>query len=233
VRVRWVPAGTEALFAGANYSVVGALPPLAARRRLNRGFEGLALSPDGTRLHLAFQSPLAHPGDEVGRRARHVRLWTLDVTTGALLAEHLYLLDNPESFRRDNDAADVDRADIKLCDIMALRGGRLLILERVSATAKLYAAKLDLDRVLPPDWGDPQTRPTLEELSARDALALPVVDKHLLFSTDDHPEIGPDLEGLTLLDDRTILLVNDNDFGVEGAATRFWRVELATPIEGA
>jgi hypothetical protein len=230
VRVRWVPAGTEALFAGANYPIVGALPPLAARRRLNRGFEGLALSPDGSRLHLAFQSPLAHPGDNVGRLARHVRLWTLDATTGALLAEHLYRLDKPETFRCDNNIGDVDRADIKLCDVAVLRGDRLLILERVSATAKLYVVTLDPDRVLPPVWGDPQTRPTLEELSARDALDLPVVDKHLLFSTDDHPEIGPDLEGLTLLDDQTMLLVNDNDFGVEGAATRFWRVELATPI---
>jgi hypothetical protein len=162
-----------------------------------------------------------------------VRLWTLHATTGALLAEHLYPLDRPKTFRRDNDAGDVDRADIKLCDMMALRGNRLLILERVSATAKRYVATLDPDSVIPPVWSDPQTRPTLEELSARDALDLPVVAKHLLFSTDDHPEIGPDLEGLTLLDDRTILLVNDNDFGVEGTATRFWRVELATPIEGA
>jgi len=62
-------------------------------------------------------------------------------------------------------------------------------------------------------------------------LDLPIVDRHLLFSTGD-PEIGPDLEGLTLLDDRMILLVNDNELGVEGAATRFWRVKLARPIEG-
>jgi hypothetical protein len=84
-----VPAGTEALFAGANYPMVGALPPLAAQRRLNRGFEGLALSPDESRLHLAFESPLAHPGDDVSGRARHVQLWTLDATIGALVAEHL------------------------------------------------------------------------------------------------------------------------------------------------
>lgn len=53
-----------------------------------------------------------------------------------------------------------------------------------------------------------------------------MVGKQLLFCSDDHPEIGPDLEGLTMLDDHTLLLVNDNDFGVEGVATRFWRVKL-------
>jgi hypothetical protein len=106
------------------------------------------------------------------------------------------------------------------------------MLERVSATAKLYVVTLNPDRVLPPVWCDAQTRPTLEELSAREALDLPVVDEDMLFSTDDPPEIGPDLEGLALLEDRMILLVNDNDFGVEGATTRFWRLEFATLIEG-
>lgn len=57
----------------------------------------------------------------------------------------------------------------------------------------------------------------------------PVLDKRLLFTTDDHPDIDPDLEGMALLDRRT-LLVNDNDFGTEGVATRFWRVELSEPL---
>jgi len=73
--------------------------------------------------------------------------------------------------------------------------------------------------------------PGIEELSADDALELPSVEKHRLFSTDDHPEIGPDLEGVAVLDAHTLLLVNDNDFGVEGASTRFWRVELDDRID--
>lgn len=230
VVARWVPAGTETLFEGAGYAVVGALPALAARRRLNRGFEGLSLSPDGRRIHLAFQSPLAHPDDHAGRRARHVRLWTLDAATGSLLAEHLYPLDRPKSFIRDNEKGDVDRADVKLCDVATLGGNRLLVLERVSATAKLYLATLDPTRALAPEWSDPATRPTIEELSADDALGLPVLDKHLLLSTDDHHGIGADLEGLALLDERTIVLVNDNDFGVEDAPTRFWRIKLDEPL---
>ncbi|MFD1951685.1 esterase-like activity of phytase family protein [Sphingomonas arantia] len=226
VLARWVPAGTEALFDGAGYPIVGALPALAARRRLNRGFEGLALSPDGTRLHVAFQSPLAHPNEDAGRRARHVRLWTLDTSTGALLAERLYPLDRPRSFDRDRAQGDVERADVKLCDLALADDGRLIVLERISASAKLYAVILDDDTILDPSWHDPATTPTLEQLSADDALDLPVLAKTLIFSTDDHPEIGADIEGIALIDAQTILLVNDNDFGVEGAPTRFWRIEL-------
>jgi hypothetical protein len=226
VRARWVPAGSEPLFAGARYPIVGALPALAARRRLNRGFEGLALSHDGKRLHLAFQSPLAHPDDRAGRDARHVRLWTIATDDGALLSEHLYPLDAPRSFRRDADHDKVERADVKLCDIAMLEDGRLLVLERISKTAKLYRVTLDPARALAPIWCDPATRPTIEQASADDPLPLAMLDKHLLFSTDEHPDIGADLEGVAILDESTILLVNDNDFGIEGAPTRFWRVEL-------
>ena len=37
---RWVPAGREGDFTGADYPVRGVLPAIAAQRRLNRGFEG-------------------------------------------------------------------------------------------------------------------------------------------------------------------------------------------------
>ena len=51
-----------------------------------------------------------------------------------------------------------------------------------------------------------------------------------MFSTDDHPEICADLEGMILLDTNELLLSNDSDFGIEGAETQFWRVSLATTI---
>ncbi|HEX8389452.1 MAG TPA: esterase-like activity of phytase family protein, partial [Sphingomonas sp.] len=41
VIARWVPEGCEALFEGGRYPVLGVLPAIAARRRLNRGFEAL------------------------------------------------------------------------------------------------------------------------------------------------------------------------------------------------
>ena len=53
-----------------------------------------------------------------------------------------------------------------------------------------------------------------------------VLAKRLVLSSDDLPELGADLEGVAVLSARSLLIVNDNDFGIEGVATRFWRVDL-------
>lgn len=202
VEARWVPEGEGSALAGAAYRVEAVLPTLSARRRLNRGFEALALSPDETRLHVFLQSPLASE-DEVDAEGRGpARLWTLDARTGASLAEHFYPLDAPETFRRDAEAGPVGTDDLKISEAVSLGGDQLLVLERISATSKLYRVTLN----------------------AR------VLTKTLVLSTDDWPQIDADLEGLALLSDRDLLLSTDNDFGVEGRETAFYRVKFAVPL---
>ena len=230
VRARWVPHGTEASFAGAPYPVEAVLPPLAAARHVNRGFEAIALSDDGARLHLAFQSPLAHPDQQAHAAAAHVRLWTIDTSAGVLLAQYLYPLDEPTSFRRDSAKEPVQRSDIKVSELLCVGANRLLVLERGSETTKLYLVQLDPTCVLTDEHAVAETRPTVEELSAGGSLDLPVLAKRLLLSTDEHPEVSADLEGMVMLDERTLLLVNDNDFGIEDVGTAFWRIELPQPL---
>jgi hypothetical protein len=55
---------------------------------------------------------------------------------------------------------------------------------------------------------------------------VPVLAKTLVLSTDDAPEVDRDVEGMVVLSPHELLLVNDNDFSVEGVRTRFWRVRL-------
>ena len=215
---RWLPGGPE-----------GALPGIAARRQLNRGFEAIALSPDGAWLYLAFQSPLAHPDEQAHKQARHVRIWKLDAMTGAVAAQFLYPLDPPESFRRDCEKGAFGRSDIKISEIVAEAGDRLLVLERGSETTRIYRVMLDPALATDPSHLDVATRPTIEEMSGAgaDLLELP---KHLLLDTDDMPEMAADLEGMAILSPTELLLVTDNDFGVEGAETSFWRVTFAAPL---
>ena len=228
---RWVPRGSAGSFVGARYPIVDCLPAIATKRQLNRGFEALAIARDGKSLHLAFQSPLAHPDEAAHRSARHVRLWTLATEDGRLIAEYLYPLDPPGSFRRDTEKGAFDRSDIKVSELAVGADDILLVLERGSETTKLYFVALSPDCALDAASSAIEARPTLEEQSAAGTLgSTPVLTKRLLVSTDDLAEVGVDLEGMLVLDDRTILLVNDNDFGIEGIATEFWRITLAEPL---
>jgi hypothetical protein len=175
----------------------GDLPLIAARRRLNRGFEGLALSADERRLYVAFQSALDLPGEVM------VRIWTLDADSGALLAEHDYPFDAPSSFARDAAQGGVGEDDLKVCELVCIGPDQLLVLERMSHTAKIQRVTLGETRRLA---------------------------KHCLVSTDDWPGIVPDLEGMALLSDRTLILSTDNDFGIEGAETAFYRIDFPVPL---
>ena len=190
--MRWVPAWRRRQREPAHPTrAVAALPALALRRQVNRGFEAIAVSQDGTRLHLAFQSPLAHPDEAAHAAARHVRIWTLNASDGKLLAQYLYELDEPASFLRDAAEGPVQRSDIKVSEIVCFGNRQMLVLERASATTKLYAVTLDPDCALPVEHSDEATRPTVEELSALGQLDLPVLRKSLVLNSDDHPEIEP------------------------------------------
>ncbi|MFZ4809527.1 MAG: esterase-like activity of phytase family protein [Hyphomicrobiaceae bacterium] len=229
---RWVPKGLEGALRGADYDVKGALPAIALRRRINRGFEAVAASPDERWLYLVFQSPLAHPGVAAFEGARHVRIWKIDARTGACAAQFLYPLDSPETFARDAAAGPVEASDIKVSEIAVLGPDRLLVLERISRTTKIYRVDLTPALAVPGAHMDARTRPTLEQASAAGALptTVPVVVKTLVLSTDDAPAMDRDLEGLVIRAPDELLLVTDNDFSIEDARTRFWRVRLATPL---
>ncbi len=130
-----------------------------------------------------------------GEDEASARIWKLDARTGALQGQWRYPFDAPSSFRRDAARRQVGWSDIKICEFAWAGEDTLVVLERIAHSTKLYQVEL-----------------------AR----LP--HKRLLLSSDEHPEIGPDIEGMALLWPSEILICSDNDFGVEGAATGFWRI---------
>lgn len=228
VTARWVPQGVTG---HCDPPLTPVLPAIAAHRQLNRGFESVAASADGAWLYTAFQSPLAHPERAAGETARHVRIWKLDAATGQVVGQYLYPLDRPRSFERDAKEGDVKRGDLKICELTWLGPDRLLVLERISRTAKIY--RVDLTGFeTPPEHLDIETRPTLEEIDPRDfaAAGVRMLAKTLVFSTDEAGDIAPDLEGMAVLSDCELILVNDNDFGIEGVETAFYRVTFDEPV---
>jgi hypothetical protein len=214
---RHVPAGTEGDFTGAPYETVGSLPAIIAKRQSNRGIEAVAVSPDERFLYFIMQNPLANPDSAAYQKARNTRLFKLERATMRVAGEYVYTLDDPQSFRRDPSSK---QNDPRISEMMAVGPDRLIIDERTELTTKLYEVELTgATNIAGSRWDDGATRPTLEQSDIA-ATGIVPLKKNLRFDTADHPEVVGKTEGMTLLGDGALALINDDDFGISGARTQ-------------
>jgi len=214
---RHVPAGTESELAGARYDVRGTLPAILARRAINRGIESLAVSPDERFLYFVMQNPLANPDVPAYQKARNTRLFKLERSTMRVVGEYVYTLDDPRTFRRDPSER---QNDPRVSEMMAIGPDRLIVLERTEQTTKLHEVELaGATDIAGSRWDDPATRPTLEQTELA-AAGIKPLSKKLRFDSADFPEMVGKTEGIALLGDGTLALINDDDFGIAGGRTQ-------------
>lgn len=142
VVARHVPSGLEDDYtaAGVGYPVTGSLPAGLADRKVNRGFEDIALLPDGHTVVVALQSSVTVSGD----KDRIVtELLTFDTATGATVHEFGYQFDDPSTF-----AAGTRGRDLKISALIPLSQTRVLVEERTDTEARFHAVDLDPSRAL-------------------------------------------------------------------------------------
>ncbi|AZA79899.1 esterase-like activity of phytase family protein [Chryseobacterium sp. G0186] len=91
------------------------LPAVLAKRRANRGMEGLCITPDGRTLVGTIQSMMLVPTKALATNTSLTRIVTFDITTGQT-KQYLY--------KQDGGASD------SVCDITALGNNEFLVIER-------------------------------------------------------------------------------------------------------
>ena len=208
---RYIPEQLD--LPGTDYPVVQALPAIYGRRKINRGFEGLALSADEKTLYLVLQSPLLNPDRKTGDASRNTRVLVFDIATEKVTAEYAYRFDVSMEFDRGpKNSPD----EMKLSAVVALNSTTLLILERTDWVAKLYS--VDMTRatnILGTKWNDPKTSPALESLADPASAEVQVLPKSLVADLSALAGVPEKIEGLAVLDQNTIAISNDNDFDSE------------------
>jgi hypothetical protein len=208
VMMRLVPAGTEV-----GTEVVPTfpvLPAVLAKRRNNRGFEGITVSADGI-LYTILQRPLNNPNQTAANANGNVRLVAIDLNTLGIgtpvIRQYLYKI-------------PVAPNNITLSDLFSTGPGRMLVAER--ATDKLYEINLagatDITPLEDPVTGKLVSDPTktFEQLNAAGLTALGVVAVTKTVVIDSLKAIDPVLEkveGVCMVGNR-IFLTHDNDFNV-------------------
>jgi hypothetical protein len=229
---RLVPQGVEADLAGADYPVSGALPAILTKRFLNRGIESAAISPDGAFLYFAVQSPLANPDKKAYQASRQIRLLKFDIAQKKAVGEWLYPEDEFSTFAADNKKKPAKQSDVKISEVTALGPDRLLVLERIAKTTKLFLVDLNGALTIPAQFDDPATSPSFEQLdlaSAEAAGAKPLA-KTLVLDTDGLDGAPSKIEGVAVLSPAELLLINDSDFGIAGDVTKMVKVIFSTDV---
>lgn len=218
---------------------------IATGRQDNRGFEGLAISPDGSTLYAMLQAPLIEEGaSNEGRRSRNLRIVAFDTATGVSTQQFIYRLEDRADINAripgtaDDFGPNAQGRNIGISAIVAINDTEFLVIERdnrgVGNEDPTGAAPVGSKRVFRIDISG-ATDVSAISLAGSNALPAGVtpVGKTLVLDIADAlaqagqiiPEkfeglaIGPQLaSGLY-----SLLIGTDNDFSVTqtGAGTQF------------
>lgn len=195
------------------------LPLVLAKRRANRGMEGLTITPDGRTLVGMMQSPLYNPSSAAVTGTVVLRIVTFDLATAAT-KQYAYLMDNASL--------------TGVSEIVALTSTTFLTLERdglyggnSSAPAtfkKIFKIDLtgatDISDAADGATGKLYGGKTVEELKDRAGLTAagitPVSKTQVAdLLTDISPVYPHDkAEGLAIIGNDRLVIANDDDFGV-------------------
>jgi hypothetical protein len=138
VRAYATPANLVPKRADGTTDYVAGRPDITTGRQDNRGFEGITVSPDGTKAYAVMQDPLVNEGlngtTADGRPSRNVRIVEFNTATGTSTAQYIYQLETTASLNAVTPGqtfnATAQGRNIGLSGIQALPDGRLLVLER-------------------------------------------------------------------------------------------------------
>jgi hypothetical protein len=208
---RYIPEGLN--LESTDYPVAKVLPAIYGKRKINRGFEGIALSGDEKTLYMVLQSPLLNPDRKTGDASRNTRVLVFDIPSEKVTAEYVYRFDVSKEFD-PNPKNTPD--EMKLSGVIAINPSTLLILERTDLVAKLYSVDLSqATNILASEWNDAKTAPALEALADPAAAQVRVLPKTLVLDLSSIKGMPEKIEGIALLDQSTLAVANDNDFDSE------------------
>ena len=183
-------------------------------RKNNRGFEGLAMTPNG-KIYAIIQSPVLYPTKTIGEGTKIHRILEIDPTN-----------DQTKMFAYVNDGIigtsgsnQIRLRDWKIGDMAAVNDSVFLVVEAGlrGTTDRKFIYKVNISQATPVTSGLYSTK-TLEALVDEAGLTanniVPV--KKTLFMdllANSWPSVLEKAEGIAIINDSTIALTNDNDFG--------------------
>ena len=237
---RWVPEGWTG--SSTSYVVNKTIPKIYLKRKANRGFEALAITPDESTLFIGLQSPLLNPTKTEGDASQMTRILRFDIATKKFTGEFIFPFEAPSVV----DPRSAKASDLKLSALVALDKETLLAQERTDLSFLLSTIKIkESANILNSKWTLEATAPSLETWPVQKPEGvtelIAQMEKKVIFDSLAIPTMPNKIEGVAVLDDRTVAFINDNDFNftydkttglaVPGSnATQILTVKLASAL---
>ncbi len=180
-------------------------------RKNNRGFEGVAVTPNG-KVYAMIQSPILYPNKAAGEASYIHRLLEIDPVSGE---NKMYAYLNP------GPVNSITPKDWKIGDLSAVNDSTFLLIEQAASgsdiSRNIYQIKIN--QATPVTSGLYGGK-TLEQLKDSAGLALAGIipaEKTLFLDlrANNWPDKLDKAEGLAIVNDSTIAVCNDNDYGQE------------------
>lgn len=195
------------------------LPKVLARRRPNRGMEGLTITPDGKTLVGLMQSPMYNPSSAAVSGSTVIRVITFDIASGAT-KQYVYLMEN-SSLTGCSEIAAISATTFLAIERDGNYGGDAT---KPSTFKRIYkfdlAGATDISDPANSDSGKLYNGLTVEQLKNKAGLqnagVVPVTKTLVLNLLTDISPIYPHdkAEGIALIGSNRLAISNDDDFGV-------------------
>ena len=201
-------------------------------RKNNRGFEGIALAPNG-KIYAIIQSPILYPNKTVGEGTRVHRILEIDPATNAQRMI-VYLNDGIIGASGSNQ---IRLRDWKIGDMAAINDSTFLVLEAAlrgtTDIKKVYTININGATSVNSGLYSGVTLEALVDSSGLANNSIKPVKKKLFMNllSNSWPAILEKAEGLAIINDSTIAICNDNDYG-QMAALPDNGIAMATGITG-
>jgi hypothetical protein len=188
-----------------------AIDGILAKRRPNRGFEGIACTPNG-KAYAILQAPMYNPDKAAGESSRLQRILEIDPQTDAT---RMFV------YEHEAPTEKLKNKEWSIGDMAAINDHEFLVLEHAAKkdenVKKIF--KIDISQATPITREDFNGK-TLEQLeNAENCIAngIKPVQKTLYIDllVNGWDPSHKKLEGITVVNDTTIVVINDNDFGVD------------------
>jgi len=182
-------------------------------RKNNRGFEGVAVAPNG-KVYALIQSPILYPNKTDGEKSNVHRLLEIDPTTGA---SRMFAYLNPGDLGTSPNK--ISSKDWKIGDLSAVNDSTFLVIEQGvggnNAERKIYQIKINKATAIHSGLYGGKTVEQLKNAPGLQAQGIVPVAKTLFLDlrANGWPDSLDKAEGLAIINDSTIAVCNDNDFG--------------------